>query len=90
VRIPDYTGQFKRDFRKVELRGKDMSKVEEAMFLLLSKASLPERYHDHALKGEWKHYRELHIALDWLLVYKIIGEVILFARTGTHADIFSL
>jgi hypothetical protein len=36
MRTPDYTGQFKRDFRKVESRGKDMRKVEEAMFLLLS------------------------------------------------------
>jgi mRNA interferase YafQ len=90
MRTPDYTGQFKRDFRKLESRGKDMAKMEEAMFLLLTEAPLPERYKDHALKGSWRHYRELHIAPDWLLVYKIIGDIVLFARTGTHADIFSL
>jgi mRNA interferase YafQ len=90
MRTPDYTKQFKRDFRKTESRGQDMSKIEDAMFLLLTEAELPERYKDHALKGSWQHYRELHIAADWLLVYKIIGNVVLFARTGTHSDIFSL
>jgi mRNA interferase YafQ len=90
MRTPDYTGQFKRDFRKAESRGKDMSKLEKAMSLLLVNTFLPERYKDHALSGNWLHYRELHIAPDWLLVYKITGNVVLFARTGTHTDIFSL
>ena len=90
MRTPDYTGQFKRDFKKVESRGKDIAKMEEAIFLLLTEASLPQRYKDHALKGSWKHFRELHIEPYWLLVYKILGNVVLFSRTGTHADLFSM
>ncbi len=90
MRTPDYTGQFKRDFKKIESRGKDIAKMEEAMFLLLTEAPLPQRYKDHALKGSWKHFRELHIEPDWLLVYKIFGNVVIFSRTGTHADIFSM
>jgi mRNA-degrading endonuclease YafQ of YafQ-DinJ toxin-antitoxin module len=29
-----------------------------------------------------------HLADDWLLVYRISGDDIQFARTGTHTDIF--
>lgn len=90
MRKPDYSTQFKRDFKKAENRGKDMPKLERAMALLLAETVLPSTYKDHQLKGVWKHYRELHIEGDWLLVYKIVGDTVVFARTGTHADLFSL
>jgi len=89
MRKPDYSTQFRRDFRKVESRGKDMPKIETAMALLLAGVPLPVSYKDHQLKGMWKDFRELHLEGDWLLVYKIVGETVVFARTGTHSDIFS-
>lgn len=88
MRTPDYSTQFRRDFSKSEARGKDISRLENAMALVLAGFTLPLSYKDHQLKGEWKQYRELHIESDWLLVYKIVGEVVIFARTGTHSDIF--
>jgi mRNA interferase YafQ len=39
------------------------------------------------LKGEWAGYRECHLSDDWLLVYRIKGKDIYFARTGTRTDI---
>jgi len=88
MRKPDFTGQFKRDFKKSEARGLDMAKLEKAMDLLLAAVPLPERYKDHPLRHNWKGFRELHIEPDWLLIYKIIGDVVLFSRTGTHSDLF--
>ena len=67
-----------------------MQKIKDAMLLLLNEESLPPQYRDHALKGVWKHYRDLHLEPDWLLIYKIDGNECLFARTGSHADIFSM
>ena len=90
MRRPDYTGQFKRDFRKMESRGKNMAKMEEVMAYLLAETPLPQRYKDHVLKGAWQSYRELHIEPDWLLVYKLVDETVLFTRTGSHADLFSM
>ncbi len=90
MRTPDYTNQFKRDFRKAEARKKDMAKMEKAMFLLLTEAALLPEYRDHALKGVWKLHRELHIEPDWLLIYKIDGNDCIFSRTGTHAELFSM
>jgi mRNA interferase YafQ len=90
MRNPVYSTQFRRDLKKVRQRTYDTRKLKVAINLLLDEAPLPERYHDHALKGKWKHYRELHIAPNWLLLYKISDDDCIFARTGTHADIFSL
>lgn len=76
--------------KRVRQRGYDMAKLEEAMYFVLTDLLLPQRYKDHALKGEWKHYRDLYVEPDWLLIYKIDGDDCIFARTGTHADIFSM
>ena len=36
--------------------------------------------------GQFK--RDLHIEPDWVLIYCVVGEVVRFERTGTHADLF--
>jgi mRNA interferase YafQ len=72
----------------MERRGKDMSKLREAIGLLVEEISLPERYRDHPLSGEWKHFRDCHIEPDWLLLYKIDGDNLHLVRTGSHSDLF--
>lgn len=73
MRNSTFTAQFRRDLRKVEHRGCDMQKLKTIIMLLLNEEQLPKHCRDHALKGEWKPYRELHIESDWLLVYKVSG-----------------
>lgn len=90
MRNPVYTTQFRRDVKKAKQRGYNLQKLKTAILLLLHEEPLPEQYQDHALKGAWKRYHDLHIEPDWLLVYKIDGDDCIFSRTGTHADIFSL
>jgi mRNA interferase YafQ len=80
--------QFKRDVKLAEKRGKDMSKLRTLVLLLAEGAPLPPRYRDHALSGDWKHFRDCHIEPDWLLIYKIDGNDLYLTRTGTHADLF--
>ena len=70
MRNSTFTAQFRRDLRKVEHRGYDMQKLKTIIMLLLNEEPLPKHCRDHALKGEWKPYRELHIEPDWLLVYQ--------------------
>lgn len=86
---PEYTSQFKRDFKKAKARGKDITSMRIVMDLLLQEQSLPEKYKDHQLKGEWKDFRELHIEPDWLLVYQLVDDTLYFTRTGTHSDLFA-
>jgi mRNA interferase YafQ len=88
VRTPIYSGQFKRDVKKAERRGKDLSKLRLILRMLIEETPLPPRVRDHPLRGSWRAYRDLHIEPDWLLIYRIDGNEILFERTGTHSDLF--
>lgn len=85
---PSFAGQFKRDVRKAEKRGKDLSKLRTLLGLLLEEKPLPERYRDHSLKGDWAGFRDAHIEPDWLLIYRVANDELQLARTGTHADLF--
>jgi len=49
---------------------------------------LPESYKDHTLKGNWMGFRDAHLEPDWLLIYRIQGNEVQLARTGSHSDIF--
>lgn len=89
MRSASYTGQFKRDVKLAEKRGKDLDKLRAAVGLLLAGQPLPRELGDHPLKGEWKPSRDLHIEPDWILIYCIDGEAVRFERTGTHADLFN-
>jgi len=86
--IPRLSGQFKRDVRKAQKRGKDMGKLRILLDLLLNEQPLPAHYRDHPLKGSWAGFRDAHIEPDWLLIYCIEGVELQLARTGTHSDIF--
>lgn len=80
--------QFKRDVKLAERRGKNLAKLRELILLLVEGDSLPPRYKDHSLGGNWKHHRDCHIEPDWLLLYKIVGNDLHLVRTGTHSDLF--
>jgi mRNA interferase YafQ len=82
------TIQFKRDVKRAEKRGKDMTKLRDLILLLAGETPLPVRYKDHPLSGEWKHHRDCHIEPDWLLLYKIDDNDLYLVRTGSHADLF--
>jgi mRNA interferase YafQ len=61
MRSASYTGQFKRDVKLAEKRGKAMHKLRGVVGLLLAGQPLPRELGDHPLKGEWKPSRDLHI-----------------------------
>jgi len=88
MRQIEYSGQFKRDLKRNKKRGKDMTKIKIPMKLLIEGNVLPEVFLDHPLKGNWKGCRDLHIQPDWILIYRLIGDLVRFERTGSHADLF--
>lgn len=85
---PVRTSQFKRDVKRVKKRDKDMSKLRTLLTLLMEQAPLPDAYQDHPLRGDWNGYRDAHIEPDWLLIYRVAGDELQLARTGSHADVF--
>ena len=54
----------------------------------IEKSPLLEGYHDHALRGNWRGYRDAHLEPYWFLLYRVAGDEVHLARTGSHADLF--
>lgn len=82
------TTRFKKDLQKTISQGKDYGKFRTVLQLLLNQMSLDPKYEDHPLVGNFVGFRELHIRPDWLLIYKIDGEVLILERTGSHSELF--
>ncbi len=89
---PEYTGQFKKDYKMAVKRGCDPRKLEEVVTILCNEQPLPQSYQDHSLANSrnFKGMRVCHIQPDWLLVYKIVQNTLILKliRTGTHSDLF--
>jgi len=85
-----YTKQFSKDVKKMEKRSKNLEKLKILVRSLISGEQLDPLHHDHKLVGNYQGRRECHIEADWLLIYKVGGNQIIFERTGTHSDLFRL
>ena len=85
-----YSAKFKKDFKIIVKRGYNISLFEEVLTFLREEKTLPEKYNDHALKGDYTGHRECHITPDWLLIYKKENDMITLSltRTGSHSDLF--
>ena len=82
------TTQFSRDIKKMEKRGKDLSKLKRIVTALALGETLNAKYRDHALIGTWKPARDCHIEPDWILIYTADEFTLRLERTGTHSDLF--
>lgn len=80
--------QFKKDVKRIIKQGKNLKELENILSLLIEGETIPDRYKDHSLTGDYNEFRELHIKPDWLLIYKIEGETLTLVRTGSHPELF--
>ena len=85
---PSYTNQFQKDLKLMGRRGKSLEKFKRVANSLVSQEILEARFRNHKLTGSYKDRWECHLEPDWLLVYKLFGDEIIFERTGTHSDLF--
>ena len=86
-----FSNKFKKHLKLVTKRRKDNAKkIKEVSDMLQRGESLPERYHDHALTGNWLGHRECHIMPDLLLIYRIYENILILelVDTGSHSDLF--
>lgn len=88
MRTPIYTNRFAKDLKMMLKRGRDPESLKAVMRELIEERPLDQKYRDHFLIGNFKDRRECHINPDWLLIYRIDGNRIVFERTGTHSDLF--
>jgi mRNA interferase YafQ len=82
------TSQFKKDFKRLKKRGKDLSKLKEVVSAIANSEALEERHRDHALSGNWSGSRDCHVEPDWILIYRVEENDLFLERTGSHSDLF--
>ncbi|MBT1177537.1 type II toxin-antitoxin system YafQ family toxin [Bifidobacterium callimiconis] len=84
---------FDKDAKALKKKHVDLKRMIPAITAIMNrdKNLLNGKYRDHALTGDWKGYRELHVDGDWLLVYRIEGDTLtlVLTRTGSHDDLFT-
>ena len=86
--VPIYTTQFSRDIKRLQKRKKNLEKLKIIVRALAGAEPLDPIHRDHKLVGNYHGRRVCHIESDWLLIYKLAGDSIIFERSGTHADLF--
>jgi len=77
---------FKRDMKKLSAR--DIDAVKSIIRILAGGEALPARCKDHALTGNWAHYRDAHILPDLVLIYRQADDAVYLARVGSHSELF--
>lgn len=86
------TPRFKRDYKAVMKKRYDRQAFVDVVSALMAEDTelLVRKYRDHALKGEWSGFRELHIEGDWLLIYRVDRDILqlVLTRTGSHDQLF--
>ena len=91
MRTPEYTGRFKRDYRregKGQHRATLDAELRAVLSALLADEPLAPRHRDHALTGEWKDHRDCHVKPDLVLIYqKPDAESLRLVRLGSHAEL---
>ena len=93
-RASDRTKEFVKDWNRLSKTGRfDMAGLKKVMMLLVANDEpLPAQYKDHQLAGEWSDYRDCHVHGDFLLLYRLEGkgdaQRVVFARIGTHSELF--
>ena len=88
MRTPVYTKRFEKDLKLMIRRGHDPESIKSILRRLIDEIPLEQKHRDHLLIGNFKDRRECHITPDWLLIYRLEEDIIIFERTGTHADLF--
>ena len=93
MRTPDYTGQFKRDYKR-EAKGQYRSTLDTdlraVLSSLLADQPLEPRHRDHALTDDWKDqdHRDCHIKPDLMLSYQTPdADSLRLVSLGSHSEL---
>jgi mRNA interferase YafQ len=84
------TNRFRKDYKTMEKRNLDMTLLDDVISKLAQGIPLPEHNRDHSLVGKYIGHRGCHIQPDWILIYRIDGNVLVLSltRTGSHSDLY--
>lgn len=88
VKTLKVTKAYRKDFKRLNKRNKDLSKLKVVLKYLNENRRIPKKYKPHPLHGQLKGCMECHIESDWLLIWREEKDVVKLIRTGTHSDLY--
>lgn len=84
-----YTRQFKKDLKRFLNQPKKLEELKIVLDMLRNEITLPEKYRQHPLKGEYSGCLECHIEGDFLLIwYDEESDTLALFRLGSHSELF--
>ena len=83
------TKRFEKDYKKSVRSGRDMSRLKQVVTWIANQKPLPPEIRDQKLIGNYQGRRECHLAGDWLLIYKLEKDMVIFERTGSHSELLN-
>ncbi|MCX7075422.1 MAG: type II toxin-antitoxin system YafQ family toxin [Methylococcales bacterium] len=90
-----YKKTFKKQFKLMQSRGKELAKLKTVIEILANDLPIPINYKDHALTGNFASFPDIHIEPDWILIYQkreatseYPAGILSLELTGTHSDLF--
>lgn len=80
-----YSKNFLKQAKKLDvgLRGKAVKRMS-----LFAQNPLDETLNNHALKGQYKHYRSISITGDVRALYLQCGDEAIFDIIGSHSQLY--
>ena len=92
MRTISRTEKFKKDYKR-EAKGEHRTTLDADLLAAISHLAtdqtLPEKFHDHPLAGEYTNHRECHLKPDLLLIYKKPDDhTSRLVRVGSHSELF--
>ncbi len=84
------TSQFKKNLKLSRKRNRDINHLYELIELIASGETIPSKYKEHILIGNFKGIHECHVENDWLLLFEFDEEELklILHGVGTHIDLF--
>jgi len=91
MRTIEWTGQFKRDYKRVA-RGSHQATLDAELFPVVESLAndqpLELRFRDHTLTSDWKDHCDCHVKPDLVLIYQKPDEDTLrLVRLGSHSEL---
>lgn len=90
-----FAPSFRRDLKKFDKKHIDDAPLAEVIDLIIentpeSISELRRHHRMHTLSGTWAGSNECHVcnADDWLLIWRVSGDIALLQRTGSHDELF--
>ncbi len=85
-----YTRQFKKDLKRFLNQPRKLEELKVVLDMLRKEITLPEKYRQHHLKGEYSGCLECHIEGDFLLIwYDEESNILALFRLGSHSELFN-